>query len=300
MCKKEMPLISIIIPTYNRANSILNTISSVLKQTYQNFEIVIVDDFSSDFETLSDVIKNLEDERIRLLRHNKNRHGSAARNTGIKAAKGEFIALLDSDDVWYPEKLEVCVNTGVTGKKVLYSKLLNKDGIFPSRGIYRDESVGDYLFQNNGSMQTSTIYLRSEFAKSVLFDESLVRFQDYDFVARLGSEGANFHFIPNVLVEMIDLGDGQRISNNVNYEPALYWLEKIQNVISNKAAVAFYYKRVVRLLVLSEKQRFIFSLMPQGIRENLSLYQKIKLRLISWTPSYVFKLLRTLWKLIKK
>jgi glycosyltransferase involved in cell wall biosynthesis len=96
--------VSVVIPTYNRASLLGRAIKSVLEQTYQDFEIIVVDDASTD--NTEEVVRNLRDRRIRYLRHEKNRGGSAARNTGIRAAWGQYIAFQDSDDEWLPEKLK--------------------------------------------------------------------------------------------------------------------------------------------------------------------------------------------------
>jgi glycosyltransferase involved in cell wall biosynthesis len=95
------PRVSVIIPTYNRADLVQQALASVKAQTYRDFEIVVVDDGGTDgtFEVLS------ADREIRVLRHAGRRGVSAARNTGIIAARGEWLALLDSDDLWLPDKL---------------------------------------------------------------------------------------------------------------------------------------------------------------------------------------------------
>jgi len=98
------PNVSVIVATYNRANFIDRAIKSILNQIYQDFEIIIVDDGSSD--NTEEIIKGYKDKRIIYIKHKKNQGISTARNTGIKRAKGEYIAFLDSDDEWFPEKLE--------------------------------------------------------------------------------------------------------------------------------------------------------------------------------------------------
>ena len=102
----EKPTVSIIIPTYNRAHLIDRSIQSVLNQTYQDFELIVVDDGSTD--NTEDIIRQFQekDKRIKYIKHDKNKGGSAARNTGIKNSRGEYIAFQDSDDEWFPEKLE--------------------------------------------------------------------------------------------------------------------------------------------------------------------------------------------------
>lgn len=100
-----MPAVSVIIPSYNHAHFLKDAIESVLHQTFQNFEIVVVDDASTD--NTSKVIKEFNDPRLHYIVHPKNMGLSATRNTGIKAATGDLIAFLDADDWFHPEKLEL-------------------------------------------------------------------------------------------------------------------------------------------------------------------------------------------------
>ncbi len=97
-------LVSVIIPTFNRAHLIRETIASVLKQTYQNFEIIIVDDGSTD--NTAEVVKSYSDPRISYFYQPNSGLPAKARNTGLARASGEFIAFLDSDDIWFPRKIE--------------------------------------------------------------------------------------------------------------------------------------------------------------------------------------------------
>ena len=99
--------VSVIIPTYNRAYILPDAIESVLQQTYTNFELIVVDDGSTD-ET-GQVVKRFTDSRICCLQHGNNRGYSAALNTGLAAATGDLIAFIDSDDLWRQEKLQAQV-----------------------------------------------------------------------------------------------------------------------------------------------------------------------------------------------
>ncbi|HZJ37014.1 MAG TPA: glycosyltransferase family 2 protein [Gillisia sp.] len=107
---KDAPLVSVIMPTYNSAEFIGAAIQSVQNQTYLNWELFVIDDASTDatFALVEDFISL--DSRIKLFQNAKNAGAGASRNTGIKAAKGSFIAFLDADDLWMPEKLVVQVN----------------------------------------------------------------------------------------------------------------------------------------------------------------------------------------------
>ena len=97
-------LVSIIVPSYNCAKYLPDTIQSVLSQTYENWEMIIVDDCSTD--NTEEVVKGFADERIKYLKNEKNSGAALSRNYALREAKGRWIAFLDSDDMWMPEKLE--------------------------------------------------------------------------------------------------------------------------------------------------------------------------------------------------
>ncbi len=101
-----MPKVSVITPAYNAENYICKTIESVQSQTYKDWEMIIVDDCSTDYTTVlvQDYVKN--DPRIKLVKASKNGGVAAARNLGLELAKGDYIAFVDSDDLWKPDKLE--------------------------------------------------------------------------------------------------------------------------------------------------------------------------------------------------
>ncbi len=98
------PKVSVILPTYNRAHLIKRAIQSVLDQTYQNFEIIVVDDGSTD--NTEEQVRSFNNPKIRYIRYNENKGAAFARNAGIKASRGDYIAFQDSDDEWFPHKLQ--------------------------------------------------------------------------------------------------------------------------------------------------------------------------------------------------
>lgn len=192
-----MSKVSVIIPTYNRAEFLRSAIASVLDQTFQDFEIIVVDDASKD--NASEVVSSFNDQRIKYIRHGVNKGGSAARNTGIVNSNYEYIAFLDDDDEWLPEKLKMQVdllqncspNIGgiYTGHSVLdkHSKSILNIWTPKKRG-----DIYDDMFKANWLGTTSSLLLRREcFERVGLFDESLPSFQDYDMWIRISNE---FHF----------------------------------------------------------------------------------------------------------
>src|SRR5262245_58115192 len=201
--------VSVIIPTYNRAACLTLALASVLNQTYQNFEIIVVDDASTD--GTADVVGGLADARIAYVRHDVNRGkvgaGAAARNTGIARARGSYIAFLDDDDEWLPEKLarQVAVlETSPRSVGAVYTGFVKIDQatgqiverITPTRRgtISRD------LIAENCVGTPSTVLVRNEcFQKVGLFDESMAFGEDYDMWIRIARE-FEFDYIDEPLV----------------------------------------------------------------------------------------------------
>jgi len=121
------PLFSIVVPTYNREDSILNTIKGCLAQSLADFELVIVDDGSEDDTAVA--VRAVEDNRIRYI-YQENSGPAAARNAGVKAASGKYIAYLDADDQWYPEYLETAHDFIQTGNhRFVYSQIIVDRGV---------------------------------------------------------------------------------------------------------------------------------------------------------------------------
>ena len=260
MTNPDSPLVSVVIPCYNRSGIIQKTLDSVLNQSLQDFEIIIVDDFSDDIDQLKKVLAKINSEKICLLEHTHNQHGGAARNTGIKAAQGKYLALLDSDDIWHQEKLQTNLNCCKDNNDVVYSKLTAFGGIHPPRAKKSKEKVSDYLICNRGAMQSSTLFMHTELAQKVLFNPDLTRFQDYDFTLRLEEANADFIFINKVLTYMPE-HEHDRISKGVDIQPALFWLNSTQS-LTKKSKEQFYFDRVVKVLVNTEKHQLIFKVLP--------------------------------------
>ncbi|MEP6829551.1 MAG: glycosyltransferase family A protein, partial [Rhizomicrobium sp.] len=164
------PFFSVIVPVFNRASVLGAALRSVLAQTCQDFEIIVVDDGSSDNPRA--VIEAMGDPRIRFVRQ-ENQGGGTARNTGINAAQGRFIAPLDSDDTFLPHHLQSMKTLlGGTQKVVGYARILVDRGdgrtmLKPPRGIRADEDMGEYVLCERGFVPTITIVVEREMAQRV-------------------------------------------------------------------------------------------------------------------------------------
>jgi len=202
-----MPEISVIIPTYNRAHLISRSIQCVLNQSYQDFEIIVVDDCSID--NTEEVIREFQkkDERIRYIRHEKNKGPAAARNSGIKAAKGEYIAFQDSDDEWLPEKLykHMMIFKKVEKKiGVVYSgfwKIRNGKKLYiPSPYVFQKEgNIHKELLKGNFIGMPASVVRKECFTKIGNFDIKIPYLEDWELWIRI-SKYYEFKYIPEPLV----------------------------------------------------------------------------------------------------
>ncbi|MGH7774566.1 MAG: glycosyltransferase family 2 protein [Candidatus Binatia bacterium] len=199
-----MPKVSVIIPTYNRAEFLRSAIRSVLNQTFQDFEIIVIDDASEN--NTEEVVRSFGDIGIRYFRHELNKGNAAARNTGIKNSGGHYIALLDDDDEWLPSKLEKQVRLLDSTPPIVGAVYTGFVEIEKANGktvvvtpTKRGSIFNDLLLQN--WIGLSTVLLRREcFDKVGSFDENLPATVDYDMWIRIAKE-FQFDFIPEPLVK---------------------------------------------------------------------------------------------------
>lgn len=161
---QEQPLISVIMPAYNAEKFIGQAIESVITQTYQNWELLIIDDDSSDATTQIAWSYAQRNERIRVYQKQKNTGVAQSRNWGFALARGEWIALLDSDDIWYADKLEKQLQLGKkSGAKVVYCayEMMDTDGNKVSDFMVPECVSYSYLLKRN-VISCSTAFLARE------------------------------------------------------------------------------------------------------------------------------------------
>ena len=224
------PAVSVIIPAYNAEKHIADTIRSVLDQTFRDFEMVIVDDGSTD-NTARIVETFLADHRIRLIRQ-PNGGASRARNTGLQNARGTYIAFLDADDLWLPEKLHKQVT--YLGEHPHIGAVISDFAIFEGHSLTvpsylrTKEHYADIMAQRDHLkdafaflleemfMIPSTMVLKRECVERIgLFDETLIPVEDRDFALRLAMRYA-IACLPEVLVRKIEHGSNV----SLNYQKA--------------------------------------------------------------------------------
>lgn len=178
-------LISVVIPSYNRKNTILSCIRSVLEQTYSNLEVIVIDDGSTDYTYT--LFNDSFDDRVKFFRYEENRGACYARNLGAELSSGAYIAFQDSDDIWKKTKL---------AKELSYLKKENADMVFcgmnrkdpihktskyyPDETFRSDRNILAQLLENN-AVSTQTILIKREVINKIKFDVTFKRYQDWDF-----------------------------------------------------------------------------------------------------------------------
>lgn len=239
--EKNYPLISVIVPAYNRADFILRPLNSVCNQSYNNFEIIVVDDGSTD--NTASFIKNYKDKRIKYIKHTENRGVPSARNTGIKAARGEYITFLDSDDEIYPEKFEIQLNR-LCDLSDSYGLIYCGYSLFINS---TEEHVMDIVPEEYGNICDALLkrcifavhtplIRKSCFEECGLFDESLPGCEDWDMWIRL-SQHYKFTFVPDILAKFYIHGEQKSTNLKNKIQARKDLLSKHKTLLEKKKSI---------------------------------------------------------------
>jgi glycosyltransferase involved in cell wall biosynthesis len=225
------PKVSVIIPAYNSETFIKDSIQSVINQDYQNIEIICVDDGSTD-NTKNQVMNNFP---CVLYFYQENKGPAAARNLGIKKSTGEYIAFLDSDDVWLPEKISMQMEKIFRNPKItiIHTNINIKmngqirDTAYPTD--HQEGKIFENLLLQNGSVVCSTLLVKKECIEKVgYFDEELRTSEDVHLLLRLAYY-YDFYFLNKVLVIKNHHGSNLTNLNNIYYGAGtILALEKIE------------------------------------------------------------------------
>ena len=201
------PLVSVVIPTYNHAAFLRKALQSVVDQTYKNLEVIVVNNFSTD-ETES-IVSSFSDKNISLINFRNDGIIAAARNHGIQHANGEFVAFLDSDDIWYPSKIEECIHALKSGADIAcHGELWVLPNGSRREVMYGPEKNATYkkLLSRGNCISTSTVVVQ----KSILQEingfserEDFVTTEDYDCWMRIAQATDKFVFVRKVLGEYL-------------------------------------------------------------------------------------------------
>lgn len=283
------PLVSVVIPTRDRASLVARAIESALSQSLDDLEVIVVDDGSAD--DTRQKVANIDDSRVYLETLPSGRGAGAARNAGILRARGAYIALLDSDDQWHPDKLARQYGLYEAGNGhdvVCYTQVwqINETSrrVVPTYEIEDGQSVPTYLFEADGMMQTSTLFLPTALARDVLFDADLSRHQDYDFCVRLEAAGARFRMIKEPLACWYVESDRDRLSSSVDFDASQRWLDAVGSEWDKRTRLGFLLREVMPRYAIADRRRMYTAwLALQGAFHGLLSLRKA-LRMAARVP----------------
>ena len=241
-------MISVIIPTYNREAVLMRSVMSVLDQTESDLELIVADDCSTDGTAA--LIRGIDDPRVRYLCLDHNQGACAARNAGIDAARGEWIAFQDSDDKWAPDKLaRMMAVAKETGADVCFHRLRRHypgnrpDALFPelsgSRFIPREEILCYAM------ISTQTIFCKRAVCMEHRFDPKVRKAQDYDWAVR-ASRDFRFYYADEVLTDQYFQTDSISAKGiRVQMETRQYFLEKYRGEAEQNPQFAVYQLKII-------------------------------------------------------
>jgi glycosyltransferase involved in cell wall biosynthesis len=200
------PLVSVVIPTYNHAHFLVTALQSVIDQTYLNWEAIVVDNHSTD--NTDTVVQSFKNPRISLLKIHNEGVIAASRNKGVQNAKGEWIAFLDSDDRWYPEKLQIVMahvkatsSIDIFSTDEMLSNELTGEKTALRYGPYSPNFYKQLLVTGNCLSPSASLVRRGFLTSSdIMFRENkeFVTAEDYDFWLLLARADAKFKFIRSI------------------------------------------------------------------------------------------------------
>lgn len=271
-------MISVIIPSYNRKETILRSINSILRQTYQDFEIIVVDDCSTD--GTKEFLEQEKNEKVRVVSLDKNRGANYARNYGISLAEGKYIAFQDSDDEWLPNKLEVQLSH-MNNYDVSSCRLLLKTDEEDKGKIIPDfdsnivnVAYNDLLPRN--LISTQTIFGKREVFEDINFDEQLPRFQDWDLMLRVCQKYKVF-FDANYYTNQYYQKDSITRNPYKAIESINMIRKKYIGCFDNEELDNMYYFQLSKaFLDISIIRSWNYFLIAKKIRKNRTVYKNYK------------------------
>lgn len=294
------PAVSVIIPAHNRADTIDRALRSVFAQTFQDFEIVVVDDASTD--GLARAVQPLSDDRLQVVRREKRTGAPGARNAGITTSRGEWIAFLDSDDEWLPEKLEGQLDAArrfTPTCDVVYSAChRQRPGETPElrpKGALPEGDVLDALLAGLYTLTASAYMVRRTALMRVKgFDERFPSANDIDLWLRLASIGCRFAAVQDPLVIKHDSGAGQikqdAVAKAIGFRRMdMRWGPVMQERLGHEAYERWR-KRRLRTVTRRQEDR-LTGFVASGGRGDALRYAEQMAVLLPWSRRYVARAL---------
>lgn len=307
-------MVTIIIPTYKRAEYIQRAIESILNQTYKDYEIIVVDDNDENSEyrkSMQNIMQKYEEyDNITYVKHKENKNGAAARNTGIRLAKGDYITFLDDDDYFLKDRLKILI------KEI--EKSIEYDAIYSSCVCVKENEIiklvkakksgnleKEMLEQESFFGTGSNMFFRRNAIQEIgEFDESFIRHQDFEYMVRFFEKGKKILAINKILV----VKTNDNIINVPNVEKAIEvrkkYLQKFKTNIEkyNKNEILVKNYKSLLLIALQNFDKKNYKKLKSNIEKytKITLKEKIFFFLVRLNRYKIVKLLKKPIQIYKK
>ncbi len=288
------PIVSVVIPTYSRSQLVKRAVISALAQTLHNIEVIVVID-GLDPATCA-ALAQIKDSRMKVIELPTNQGCRAARKAGIDAATGKWIASLDDDDQWMPQKLELQLKVAESSQHkfpivtcYLVARSPKSDAILPRRLPKPSEAISDYLFvrntlfQGEGLIQSSTIFTSKELLQKVPILVNSQRHDDWDWLLRASSvEGVGVEFVPDIL-SIWYVGDPRpSLSKNNPWRASLDWIRAKRDLVTPRAYSSFILAEVSARAAKARDWNALLPLLWEAVRFGKPQLKDILLYLGMW------------------
>jgi glycosyltransferase involved in cell wall biosynthesis len=293
-------MVTVVIPTLRRPDLVLRAIDSALRQTYACLEVVVVIDGPD--EATRAALRAVEDARLRVVAVDESVGGCDARNLGVKHARGEWIAFLDDDDEWLPDKIQKQMALAADAPEpypVVATKLTAKsphgDFIWPRRFPGKTEPLCEYLFNRSkfsfgdGLIQTSMLLTRRSLMEVVPFTSGLPKHQDLDWYLRVTEvAGVRFYFVPEPLVNWYVGENRKAVTNRTGWRSSLDWIKGNRKRMTARAYAGFICTTVASEASREGQWRAFPELLREAFRNGKPGYTELSLFMSMWfvRPSF--------------
>lgn len=288
------PLVSVVIPTYQRPQLVKRAVESALKQTLNQIEVIVVID--GVHEETSKILATFEDTRLKVIELPTNQGSRAARNAGINAAVAEWIAFLDDDDEWMTNKLELQLKVGQNSHyefpivtSFVIARTPTRDSIWPRRLPDKAESISEYLFvrnsgfQGEGLIHTSTIFTTKKLLEKISFNTALQRHDDWDWLLRATTKtGVGVEFVQQTL-SIWYLGEARSsLSKSNNWQFSFDWIRDKRDLVTPRAYSSFILTEVSARAANGRDIRVLWILLWEAIRHGKPKFKDFLLCFGMW------------------
>ena len=280
MQKNYSVIVSVIIPSLNRPKIAIAAVKSALAQTLKSIEVIVVVD-GPDETTITELQK-IDDPRLKVKPLPINVGCADSRNAGVEAAGGEWIAFLDDDDEWLPQKLEIqlaAAQKSASTFPIIASRYLAKvpmnEFVLPKRLPEPGENISEFLFVRKSLfdraelIQTSTFFTTKDLLQKVPFTSKLRKHVDWDWLIRVSIlDGVTVKVLPEVLAIRFCEEDRVRISNAYDWRFGRDWIRSIKEYVTPQAYAGFFLRVLTLQASLNQDWRAFFPLLSEAITDG--------------------------------